>query len=165
MCLNMNITNLAILKKLFGNGGSGASAYTVSSVDELPSNALDGSMAIAKVPHKLLGTWVFEDVVSPMPFRDFKFNFESNGSSYNAIYAYGSLQYGYSDGRDNLNVWGSDTLWLDPRLQTITITSTGTDGDELHEWLLGVAIQIECGDGYKLYVRENGEWVYKCEFV
>lgn len=46
-----------------GGGGNGATAYHLTSVDELPSNAVDGSIAIINETIVLdgAGTWVFKD--------------------------------------------------------------------------------------------------------
>ena len=87
-----------------GGSGGGATAYTVSSVDELPSNAVDGSIAKVQVNHKYLGTWYWQNGL-PSTIKSYEVEFECDGVVYKTIYDYGSLQY--NDGNNTVTVYTS----------------------------------------------------------
>lgn len=161
----MNITEYAILKKMFGTGG-GASAYTVTSVDELPSNAVDGSLALVDTPHPFLGTWVLNETIS-MPYIGITLYFTSNGTDFHSFGGYGTLSYGNDD--TTINAY-SNGAWADEAYRTIAITAKGESAstyyDTLADWLKENGVLTEAGCYIKsLYTHENGEWVYKCEVV
>lgn len=185
----MNITEYAILKKMLG-GTSGASAYTVSSVDELPSDAVDGSTAI--VPSdSLIGKWK-PNYESSLDFSVLNLKNESvtsigvNGSD--SIFgwfdtlelqvdSYGIVTFGsYLNGEFNL--FYEDTQWDDifDYIDFISnihgITCIGSGGilleplftvDDFKTFIETNAERLS--GGYSLYTHENGEWVYKCEVV
>ncbi len=142
-------------------GASVPASYTVSSVDELPSDAVDGSMAIVQYPHEVLGTWVLNDTPAMGNFSA-NMDFMSNGKSFNGFSTYGSLVY--TDDAENPQAYSADNGWLGEGYKTLTITKIKF-GDDVRpiNWLKNNGVQTEAGIGQSLYSRENGEWVYKCE--
>lgn len=148
-----------------GSSSSTPQSYHVSSVDELPADAVDGSLAMAEVPDKMLGIWLLNDVVD-MDFFSHNLEFTSNGNSYVYIATYGTLTYGVPD--DDPVVAYSDGVWADESYRTITITDCGGDYDATgsststcSSWLNKNGTQLEAGTHFELYSRENGEWIYK----
>lgn len=173
----MNITELAIYKKMFGGGTSGATAYTVSSVDELPSNAVEGSMAI--VPSdSLIGKWQWKDNQSPLdlsmlnlPSGEFNEcvvilgfdNFDSVTDRFNFInraegFSIQLNDYSYLYRDDYFDdTFEEIEFFTEPKIYEPTVF-TETD--------FKTFIKTNCNrlsGGYSLYTHENGEWVYKCE--
>ena len=141
-------------------------SYTVTSVDELPSNAVDGSLALVDTPHPFLGTWVLNETIS-MPYIGITLYFTSNGTDFNSFSGYGTLSYG----KEGTNTTAySAGAWSDEAYRTMTITGRGESQDAyydtLADWLKENGVLTEVGVYIKsLYTRENGEWVYKCEVV
>ena len=97
---NEKIKNVLSITPFGTSATSGASAYTVSSVDELPSNAVDGSIAIVNetVINDGAGTWVFHDELDNLiesynawannnGYCSFEILFSSFGQSYEGFRA------------------------------------------------------------------------------
>lgn len=164
----------------------GATAYTVSSVDELPSNAVDGSMAIVESDSEWLGVWEFKGELTRSD--DIWGNAESGYSefslrakmqdgfevrkmrfaeTYDGIY---TLQYFGEMEHQNLDVYRTDELWgmpkgwLDESYKTLTLLK-GLDAEGIATWWKSNAIRTVAHKLKTFYIRENGEWVYKCEIV
>lgn len=164
----------------------GATAYTVSSVDELPTNAVDGSMAIVESDSEWLGVWEFKGELTRSDdiwgnaesgystlllrakmqdgFEVRKMNF---AETYDGIY---TLRYIGEMEHQNLDVYRTDELWgmpkgwLDESYKTLTLLK-GLDGEGFATWWKSNAIRTVAHKLKTFYIRENGEWVYKCEVV
>lgn len=156
--------------------GGGASAYTVTSVDELPSNAVDGSMAIVSM---VGNRWELNDTLTPFADEEtHQMLFEgNNGTTYIGI-RYGifgppaySIMYLLSDdgitiayGFDGASNFGVTEGWTDEEHKYLNVYKAD---QEAENWLNSNGkIIIENYDIKQFfYTRENGEWVYKCEVV
>lgn len=169
----MNIIEYAKLKKMFGKGGgaSGASAYTVSNIDELNQiNAVDGSMAIVK-SDTISGEWEWHETVDitldgvfmiPVKY-DMYYGDEGYFATYNdgLIFLDGEVMGVLNCYPDHYNDYYELGDWL---VLTRKITFLkDTDNVEFKNFVKNNAERLS--GGYSLYVRENGEWVYKCEVV
>lgn len=144
-----------------GSGGTGTLAYHVSSVDELPADAMDGSLAIVSLPSDLYGTWVFNDNPA-IPNSSYSVNFVSNGVAYNTLTLYGSVYYGGPS--NSMTVYNSSDGWVDDSYKTIRVTRVSYVSNIL-TYLTNNAMKIEDGFAYFLYSHENGEWVDKGELT
>jgi hypothetical protein len=177
------------------NGGSvssGASAYTVSSVDELPTNAKEGSLAIVNETVIIdgAGTWVFHDELPNLAesfvawanndhISPFEISFSNNGINYLSfvvgtagssswgIYTLGFLEDNHSKSVYTHNPEGSYGIshgWIDEISKTIDVSYTD---NEAKKWLEAHATQTVKNEVYDvktyLYVRQNGVWVYMGE--
>lgn len=171
----MNILEYAKYKKMFGGSGgsvSGAAAYHLSSADDLPANAVDGSLAVVtikpqyyaeltatpNIPDNLWGKSVCIDFyyhdhnVGTTKFDEIYFWDDGSGFSF-----YGgtiSLEEAYIQG-EGWQAGGSRLFFVK--------YPTG----ELANWINAISdarIQ-ETNDDIEehstLYSRENGEWVSK----
>lgn len=146
-------------------------AYTVSSVDELPSNAVDGSSAFVS-NNDIIGGWCINSQPNFIEEMDWYFNFttinpdgdllfmdnfyaESNEQIASLYYYSGETEY-------PVYYYNYDTpttaKWISNGFRFITITSTPEDYAE--QWVRTNAIKTK-----SLYTHENGQWVYKCEIV
>lgn len=163
-------------------GGGSATAYTVSSVDELPSNAVDGSTAI--VPSdSLVGEWEWKDNQSPLDLSMLNIPI---GSDYRVdilgeddVVSYFTQLVFIHNGDDVFINFDSATgtplycngsfddsykrfdLFTDVRHIACLLGPTPFSIDDFKAF-----IKTNCNrlsGGYSLYTRENGEWVYKCE--
>lgn len=110
------------LKKLvISSGGGGASAYTVSSVDELPSNAVVGSLAKVKAQHSFYGEYWLSPIIS-MPYNQFEgVFFECDGFNYKTVVGYGTLQYERVTG-DTITVY-ENNAWIDEKYRRLKVYS------------------------------------------
>lgn len=133
------------------------SSYTVSSADELPSNAVDGSMAIVEGEQALAGTWQFNDVVinmKPYVLRG-AFFLTQTREIFNGIYAdiYAektALYYTQTGGRVPVYENG---VWLDEKYKTISIDNEEYSTPQFKEWLKSNAIQTK--------IQITGCWLFK----
>lgn len=173
----MNITELAIYKKMFGGTGggtSGATAYTVSSIDELPSNAVDGSMAIVEIIPKYYVSFS-DDAVIPSELwgKSFYFDFYNYyGDKYHKFTEFyfwddgGGISY-YSDNNNIEDAYIVGEGWFTNTL--ILIVELPNDNTFI-DWCNESSRGIQQNEGdlqtfSSLYTHENGQWVYKCEVV
>lgn len=157
-----------------GSTSTNPTAYTVSSVDELPTNAVDGSMAIVE-NNGLLGTWALQlyyasDERTEDFYGTFYFDFYQNllikgdgfyGFRYDAMavedigYPYISFLYEGERLADGIYDDG-----IAPPMNYIAITKEPTDANA-RNFINTYLIRIGSGKG--IYTHENGEWVYKGE--
>lgn len=184
------------LSKISGGGGGTNSplAYTLSSVDELPSDAVDGSMAI--VPSdSITGKWIWKDGQGQLDLS--MLNLSSLGDNYEVTvlidgYDEISSQYfntikfifdgvfkikliGYSCGETLLYIDDIfddyyQNFYIYQDVSSIVATINGGVGTEppFTAREFNTFIETNCNrlsGGYSLYTRENGEWVYKGEVV
>lgn len=162
-------------------------AYTVSSVNELPSDAVDGSMAIVGTD-SIVGTWKFPAILEKAidhcytteEYQEFPYYRPLNASwedLNNGVTVYISSFYcvefhnvltdpdinyysnGIELGEEN-DCWTYDIVnrWANPYARKINILEAPEA--EVENWVREVAKKV-----YSLYIRENGQWVYKCEVV
>jgi hypothetical protein len=167
---NEKIKNVLSITPFGASGGTSnkPTAYTVSSVDELPSDAVDGSTAIVS-NNDILGSWFLNNTINLYEF-DWYFNFiikAPNGQfeEFTNFWSESDILYYSSDSNElssyNINgmASGSNTYnWSDYQYRLLTITEI--DDAEAEDWIRA--------NGKKLpsfYIRENGEWVYKGEVV
>ena len=151
-------------------GSGGASAYTVTSVDELPSNAVDGSLAVVE-NDDIIGRWVLNTTPNlPQTEVDWYFDFEftdANGANKKVYNVYSNdgesiseLYYCLEDDTE-LTAYLLDIPpfgWVTLEYRYLNITST--PNAEAEAWIRANGQKTK-----SLYTRENGEWVYKCEVV
>lgn len=154
---NEKIKNVLSITPFGASATSGASAHHLRSVDELPSNAKDGSIAIVDTPHGLYGTWQFSGVINNMPYNSWKVAFECDGVTYTTLAAYGSINY-YTPLSEEVVAYQSEGRWKDVKYQTIKIIDGGNQ--ELQGWLSKDAQRIDAAIAHEVYYRENGEWKY-----
>lgn len=173
------------LSKISGGGGtSGATAYTVASVDKLPSDAPDGSTAL--VESDIIGTWVFDEYLGSYPengedYADIHIRFDVKDDTreyaWNCFSIMGrqdqlrnieiaEIEYSWLSKRGDFETQGALTTafyeqWIQGN-ETVTFREN-TDNTDFVDWVRHNANRIK--EGYTLYTRENGEWVYKCEVV
>lgn len=177
----MNIIEFATLKKMFGKGGGGgAAAYTAKSIDELPSNAVDGSVAIVE-SDSIVGDWELKDMESPLDLSMINIpdntyasyalaGHEPCSGVFNSVWFetnsdYGDFCFGvghtpvYMDGYFD-DTWGVFSIYTE-------LPDNYTDPDLSREQLMAFmhANFNRLSGGHSLYVRENGEWIYKTEIA
>lgn len=171
---NEKIKNVLSITPFGASGGTSTNqptAYTVSSVDELPSDAVDGSTAIVE-NNGLLGAWAFHIYYAPedILYGTFYFDFyqyllnENDGlygNRYDAIevknigYPYISFLFEGTRIADGIYDDG-----FTPPHNYISILKEPTDTNAIN-FINTYLYRIGSGKG--LYTRENGEWVYKGE--
>lgn len=168
-------------------------SYIVSSVDELPSGAVDGSMAIVTETVVLdgAGTWVFKDELDNLGqyyeswengISPFEILFSSQGTDFEGfnITTTGPSSWGIYCLNFRVNIFeainaythnpeGSNGITHGWNSSFKTINVSYAD-KEAKKWLEKHAIQTVKGEESfevisVLCIRENGEWVYKCEVV
>lgn len=125
-------------------------AYIVSSVDELPSNAMNGSLAMVKT-----NTWVFKDVID-YDINIFNVNFVSDNNNYYRISQDGPAQlyyHYYNEEHPPTWVYEEREGWVSDDYKTIRITEEPTDASFI-TWLKQNATNKSA-----LYLRENGQWI------
>ena len=181
----MNITELAIYKKMFGGGTSSnePKSYTVSSFNELPRDAVEGSMAIVKSVVEAT-KWILNDELEPFEesgqygayFKVVNKDIDEQGkkippSTYMKyitvgppVYAlfYENVAYVYYYETD----YGMTKGWVDEVYKTIAVA----DADEnTMAWLevngTNTGEIVEISSTPELYIREAGGWVYQCKIV
>ena len=173
----MNIIEYALLKKMLGSGG--ATAYHLTSVDELPTDAVDGSLAVVE-SDSLFGEWEWKDNESPLDVSMLNLDtsildvFPVCIEGVDAMYgAFSTLQFNIHDGFFSIYFNDSGLLYEDGAFDD-TFTTFKLYTDVL--LVLGNApftvddfkafIKTNCNrlsGGHTLYSRENGEWVSKGE--
>lgn len=142
---------------------AGATAYTVSSVDELPSDAVDGSTAIVS-NNDIKGNWLLNEQVAIEEGMDLYPTFTMHNSQDNSvikvtnIYAIDEgdyLQLYYMD--ENENEYGSYNTGGNffPVFTFRNIRVIEADA-ESETWIRANGKKMP-----SFYIRENGEWVYK----
>ena len=166
-----------------GTSSSGATAYTVSSVDELPSNAVDGSMAIVE-SDSIVGEWEFYNSLSAPAWLDGYTQVEISYMVFLSFDGGKTLQLKHLDSIgfsgdantleellfqtkdfftqeifDEWGVYGESDGWIYPSAWNVKFLE---DNEEIKDWLSNNARRIS-GAPYSLYTRENGSWAYKCE--
>ena len=162
----MNIIEYALFKKMLGSGGgNNPTAYHLTNANELPTDAVDGSLAIVG-NDDILGIWKLNEVINIETDIDLYFTFTAcqyvnQRFSFNNIYSDGGeLSYYNTDTEDEFatlydaNYEGG--RWYRDLARTITITEI--DDAEAEVWIRANARKI-----FTLYSRENGEWVSKGE--
>lgn len=143
-------------------GEIGPTVYNVSSVDELPTNAVDGSMAIVESDSDILGVWQLplDDIDEAFTINT-QFVFESNGRFFWAITFIDDI-LSYSGANDSLGENPYDGVWDKSDYSVIDIKSSSSR--KIHEWLQNIgATRIEARKAYSLYTCSNGVWSYNCE--
>lgn len=165
----------------FSEGGGGASVSTAKSIDELPSNAVDGSVAIVE-SDSIVGKWEWKDTQNPLDFS--MITNPNSASGVATIYVFGidhfsgtvfdCIEFEFV-GDSQVNCYINDTpIYLDDAwdddykefkfFTNLTDNPANYDDDENNEFIS--FIKTNCNrlsGGNSLYIRENGEWVYKCE--
>ena len=144
---------------------TGATAYTAKSVDELPNDAPDGSMALVE-SDSIVGEWLLKDTIDEE--FDLYFDFVSNGANGNDEIVFACFYNIYTD--SGYLWYESDFIsaiaysadgWKDESCKSIKIISDGDNPAEAKEVLERIATRIS--GGTSLYIRKNGEWVYERE--
>lgn len=180
--ISLNIVPISaqILPEGETNGDNSASIYHAASVDELPSDAADGSLAIVD-SNSIIGTWKFNevlnfdalhlsghygghavriiaydttgafDVFGSISFRDYPNS--PITMDFGGTLAYDVQSGGWDD------TCGAIAIYTNP----IFISSDAFTESDFIAWLNQNATRIS--GGHSLYSRENGEWVYKCEIA
>ena len=184
----MNIIEYALLKKMLGSGG--ATAYHLTSVDELPTDAVDGSLAVVSRAISDTGTWLLNEEITQAnlaPGSSLLLQFECNDVAYSSVrwgqYGPGSSIFALSANYINENGnteskafyihnpsgdYGIAHGWADEVYRTIVVSLAFNDG---LTWLLSNGKKVVEGEKpptttltvSTLYSRENGEWVSKGE--
>lgn len=175
--ISLNIVPISaqILPEGETNGDNSASIYHAASVDELPSDAADGSLAIVD-SNSIIGTWKFNEVLNFDALNVSTTTRSSVGlicgddagllppSDYLAFEA-------FPDGRVDMYL-GESAMYLDggwdDSFETFTFYTdvqglSNLNKDDFITWLYQNATRIRGGNS--LYSRENGEWIYKCEIA
>ena len=179
--------------KIGGGSSSGASAYTVSSVDELPSDAVEGSMAIVE-SDSIKGSWQFDydnsldfgalnlansttteivifgyaDMIGVFGVMRFAVDGEGNTTLSIPLHDYEVLLYGDDFGWDDIfeNVkFYEDIVSISTRDYDTNLipVENSLTAENFAKWVKLNLVHIS--GGYSLYTYENGSWVYKCEIV
>lgn len=169
-----NVLSITPFVAVSGGTSNAPKAYHVSSLDELPTNAVDGSLAVVE-DNSLVGVWILNDELtlfegtddSVSVFVDF-YRIECPEIQYTEMV--GSTSYpsfDYVGGNDDTTYY-DDGWWVcsdggSPEHylgKTICVTKDPQD-EMFRNWLPLNGKRIS-GD-YTLYSRENGEWVNKGE--
>lgn len=177
----MNITEFAMFKKMAGKGGGGgASAYTAKSIDELPSNAVDGSLALVG-DDGFLGTWrlhpiaslaAFEHLAAPEAYHEFYGDFivmaTGEQGQGNQITHCKYLYFSYAENSVIASIGGAnDDEGTDVELYVnqsracsadFIIFETMPETEEIKTFIRANGTKTKT-----ICARENGEWVYKGE--
>lgn len=96
-------------------------AYTASSIDELPTNAVVGSLAKVKAQHSFYGEYWLSPIIS-MPFNQFEgVFFECDGVNYKTVIGYGILQY--EDVTGNQITVYENNAWIDEKYAHLKVYS------------------------------------------
>lgn len=143
--------------------------YHLTSADELPDDAVDGSVAVVEVEDEqgVLGTWVFKEMQYQdfLPKTDYYVIFRSYDYLYAAIEVYADYDndhfevfYSIEAGDYSEPVWGNGK-WAEEPFRTITVLRTWNS--DFEDWLKRVATHI--APLYTIYSRENGVWVNRGE--
>lgn len=139
-------------------------AYKLSSTDELPIYAPDGSSAVVETHSELLGWWQFNDEISlDGNSSNIHFRFDGASNEYTTITRDGKLVYINEDGKEvtayENGVWSSEfhkEIDLMGRVE-------GEYYSQFKTWLNENATHTAPALVHTLYSRENGSWVSKGE--
>ena len=142
--------------------------YMLSSADELPEDAIDGSIAIVDNGDDTLGTWKLNNELdfSGLPDMDneYALDFSSNGVDFisfdlypNAVgYKNGTLKFWSADGGAvPVYTYIDDKLVLNAAYQSFHINDYPED-NEVMTWIRENAEKAKL-----IYIRIDGEWVLK----
>lgn len=175
-----------------GSGAGGAIAYTVSSVDELPTNAVDGSTAI--VPSDSIeGEWEWKDNESPLDFTSLNLppltttfvlatGYDNMWETFDSVRFIvdeaGNILLNFGVNAENYLIYSTNDGW-DDNYTTFKffecvrsiVTREDVGVDHITDSVISIDdfktfIKTNCNrlsGGRSLYTHENGEWVYKCE--
>lgn len=142
-----------------GGGTSNApQAYHLTSADELPTDAVDGSLAVVEHSDSAIGKWElhgYDD--TPLPESNIEMVFTCDGAVY-ALIEVGSRQnFYYSREVEDLTdpVYSTTDGWYGNWYTTIEVFTEPSD--EGKAWLKQVGNKVT--NLTTLYSRENGEWV------
>lgn len=156
-------------KDIIVNALGGATAFTVSSIDELPTDAVDGSTAIVE-SDSLVGEWEWNEELNITVDGYYLILNQINwgGSQYLNSMPHCGLYFVdneimglLSNPPDSYNDYYECGDWFTPN-RRITFYEDEND-DEFKSFVKANARRLS--GGYSLYTRENGEWVYKCEIA
>jgi hypothetical protein len=146
-----------------GSSSSGASAYTVSSVDELPSNAVDGSTAIVS-NNDIKGDWLLNEQVAIEDGMDLYPIFTIHNLQNNSLIKITNIFA--IDEIDCISLY-----YLDENESEYTVFDTSYNAFSNYSYRSIRVIEADAeseawirANGKKLpsfYICENGEWVYK----
>lgn len=166
-------------------GGGGATAFTVSSIDELPSNAPNGSLAMVK-SDSLIGEWEPKGrTVTPINksfeeglefvFVPFIYNHDCyfvGEDKTDELDRYGNqivfvgdntymeeIEFGNVSPSDTELMEYGDSIYFDDCWESMWRIDFLADTDDIafKEWVRANFNRLS--GGYSLYTRENGEWV------
>lgn len=127
-----------IVVTALGGTGTAPTAFTVASVDELPANAPDGSMAIVYADEVINGTWVFNEVIS-VPNATWKVFIDVGDITYHEICADGvRIRYG-----NDITAYDVNSGWQDETLKTVGVRNSGDAyNSEFIAWLKENAVKV-----------------------
>lgn len=146
--------------KINSTGGGFADTYTVSSVAELPKEAVDGSIAFV-MGYSIKGEWVFREEIEINVDGAFEVPCIINGYYYIGLFFMDDIiMGGLHNLPDDYSDWYEEGSWYSPRYIKFF---ADTNDDGFREFIHNNADRLS--GGCSLYVRENGIWVYKGEFT
>lgn len=165
---NEKIKNVLSITPFGVSGGSSSNkpnAYTVSSVDELPSDAVDGSMAIVS-NNDIKGNWLLNEQVAIEEGMDLYPTFTMHNNQDNSVIKVtniyvidegGYLQLYYMDEHENeYGLYNTELeFFVAFTFRNIRVIEADAESEA---WIRANGRKLP-----SLYIRENGEWVYKCE--
>lgn len=162
-------------------------AYHLTSADDLPEDAPDGSLAVVEDSDSIVGTWLFNEEIprEGMPTHGFKMASyyyypvqcsKKDDIITNYIALANFEEYGITEGLwfgltaelstnsfdilyDTTDFDGNDYGWQGEDERELTIIRC--DDEIVANWIKSNARKLS--NGYTLYVRENGKWVIKGE--
>lgn len=165
-------------------------AYTVTSVNELPTNAVDGSIAIAPTD-SLIGKWAplsenvtpinksFDEGVEVVSIsfiydRDYLFDEDTVGEVYqfaNQILFVGDNTLMEEIEVSNVSVdnpdisLNADIICVEGKWEKLWQIEFIENSDDIifKDWVKANFVRVS--GGYSLYNREDGEWIYTGEIV
>lgn len=155
-------------------------AYQVSSADELPADAVDGSLATVTYVIGTTEVWQLNDELTDLGDTKVIMDFttaDSSSAYFNRIMkeSYGPpgvycIRYSTADDNystnayvyESENMYGITPGWQDESYKTLRVAWAL----ETNKWWLeenGVKIGEDVSTSTMFYARENGEWVYKTQ--
>lgn len=134
--------------------------YHLTSVDELPTNAVDGSLAVVEHSDSAIGKWElhgYDDM--PVPESNIEMVFTCDGAVYALIEVGSHQDFFYSREVEDFTdpVFSTTDGWYGDWYTTIEVFTEPSD--EGKAWLKQVGNKVT--NLTTLYARENGEWVEK----
>lgn len=151
-----------------------ALAYTAKSVDELPSDAPDGSMALVYDNDSFIGAWRLNtlceniEALEPIAEPDGYYEYYIDVNTINRdgiVYRYKYMYFSFNDGVafDGVGV-ADDDEGLDATLfENSLYKSQGVElvvFETMPEEMVANFIRANATKAKLLYIRQNGEWVY-----